>query len=186
MDTWSNLARLVGHWKMQIGRNEMLSEMFRRRVAVQHIMTYQGAAPFPGCTAPTGAKLLRKNIQIDLLLTGDNHKPFVEYNANQILVNPGSLFRTTASQIDFKPRVYLWYSGSNTVQPIFVPIKKDAVSRDHLEIEEQRNERLEAFIGTLNEDYAVGRSFEQNLISFFDVNKTSDKIVSITLKCIEK
>ena len=56
---------------------------FRREMLVWHTMNYQGRKPWPGCTDPSSMKLLRKYPQFDLILTGHNHKPFVETNGER-------------------------------------------------------------------------------------------------------
>jgi len=162
-----------------------VSETVERNVLVWHIMTYQGEIPFPGCEAPKGAKLLRQYPQFDLILTGDNHKPFVEEYEGRLLVNPGSIFRTTAIQQKHKPRVYLWYAETNTVTPIYLPIQEDVISREHLEIKEERDSRIDAFISTINEDWEAEMSFEENIERFKDSNKIKPSVMDIVYKAIE-
>lgn len=154
-------------------------------VLIWHVMTYQHQEPFPGCTAPKAAKLLRKYPQFDLIVTGDNHTPFVEEYDGKLLVNPGSLMRQEANQIDFKPRVYLWYAETNTVKPVFIPIDDNAISRDHLEKTEQRNMRIDAFVSKLNTDWNASLSFEDNLKSFQDENEVENDVMNIVYKAIE-
>jgi hypothetical protein len=156
-----------------------------RKVIAWHKMTYQGKLPYPGCTDAPAASLLRKYPQFDLIVTGDNHKPFVEEYEGRLLVNPGSIFRTTADQINHKPRVYLWFADSNTVEPVFIPIEDNVISREHLEIAEQRDLRIDAFISSLNMNWESEASFEQNLQKHFKINKTQQQVMDIIYKSIE-
>jgi len=152
---------------------------------IWHRMVYQGKLPWPGCTDPMAASLLRKYPQYDLIVTGDNHKPFVEEYKGRLLVNVGSMMRTTADQADFKPRVWLWYAETNTVVPVYLPIEEGVISRDHLEVKEQRENRIDAFISRLNTDWQASLSFEENLEIFEQENQVRKNIMNIIHKSLE-
>jgi DNA repair exonuclease SbcCD nuclease subunit len=155
------------------------------KILVWHKMNYQGKKPWPGCTDPRAGGLLRKYPEYDLILTGDNHKAFVERHKGRILVNPGSLMRQSADQSDFLPRVYLWYADTNTVEPVYLPIKRGAVSRDHLERSSERSERITAFIESIAEGWEAGLSFEANMEEFFKNNRVRKRTKEICYKALE-
>jgi len=165
---------------LTLGNNDV-----SKKVLVWHKMNYQGKLPWPGCTDPKAVGLLRKYPEYDLILTGDNHKPFIEEYGGKILVNPGSLMRQTADQIDFKPRVYLYYAATNSVEPVFLPIKAGVVNREHLERDSQRSERIDAFISKLDGEWQAGMSFEANLEKFFKTNEIRTSVKEIIYKAIE-
>lgn len=174
------------HWN-QIPTDEdcsfVLNDFYT--ICVWHVMTYQAQAPFPGCTSPKAGKLLRTYKNYDLIVTGDNHTPFVEEYKGRLLVNPGSLMRQTADQIDFKPRVYLWYADTNTVEPVYLPFKEGAISRSHLDKKSERDNRISAFISKLSDEYNIGMSFEDNLERFKEENSISEKVMQIIYKSLE-
>jgi len=157
----------------------------QRKILVWHKMTYQGTPPWPGCTDPRAGKLLRKYPDYDLILTGDNHKPFTEEYENRILVNPGSLMRQNADQVDFRPRVYLYYADTNTVEAVYLPIESGVVSRDHLERNAERSDRIDAFISKLDGEWQAGLSFEANLEEFFKHNRVRNATKEIIYNAIE-
>jgi len=161
-------------------------EIKGRSVLVYHIMTYQGKKPWPGCTDPMGAALLRKYPEYDLILTGHNHIPFVETYKDRLLVNPGSLTRQFADQIDHRPRVYLYNAKENTATPYYLPIEEGVVTREHLQTEEQRNIRIEAFISRLNDNWESSLSYEANLESFFASNQIRQSVKDIIYKSMEQ
>lgn len=140
-------------------------------VAMIHIFTYVGRSPWPGCTAPGANTLLNKMAGYDLVLSGDNHKPFVIEDKGRLLVNPGSMMRTTSDQAEHKPRVYLWYAEDNSVEPLYFPIEEGVVTRGHIEAVENRDERMEAFIERLDGEFEIGLGFENNLSKFFASNR---------------
>jgi DNA repair exonuclease SbcCD nuclease subunit len=156
-----------------------------RSILVWHKMNYQGKLPWPGCTDPRAGKLLRKYPTYDLILTGDNHKPFTEEYENRILVNPGSLMRQSADQIDFKPRVYLYYAVDNRVEIVYLPIENDVVDRTHLETVSERSDRIDAFIKKLDGKWKAGLSYEANLEEYLKANRVRNKTKQICYKAIE-
>jgi len=180
------LAMLPGtHWgQIPEHPTAKLSE-HNRKILVWHVMTYQGKKPWPGCTDPISAALLRKYKDYDLILTGHNHKSFVEEYGGRLLVNPGSLMRQDADQLDFRPRVYLYFAEDNRVEPVFIPIRGDAVTRLHIERDAARSDRIEAFISKLDGDWSAGMSFENNLEAFFSTNQVRTSVKNIIYKSLE-
>jgi len=154
-----------------------------KKILVWHHLTYQ-IKPFPDAKYGMATGILMKYKDYDLILTGDNHIPFVEKYENRILVNPGSLTRQTAAQISHKPRVYLWYAETNSVEPVFLPIEEDVISKEHLEESEKRDERIMAFVSRLNTNWNIELSFEDNLESLFTSNNVNPKIKSIIYKIL--
>jgi len=162
----------------QVGR-------FGVEILVWHVMTYQGSPPWPGCSDPKAAKLLRKYPQYDLILTGHNHKPFVEEHEERLLVNPGSIFRMSADQINHRPRVYFWYKETNTVEPYYLLIDENVISREHIDRIETRNDRIDAFISKLDDDWEANVSFEENLEEFKKANNVRKSVFQIIYNAID-
>jgi len=145
-------------------------------VLIWHVMTYQGKKPWPGCKDMSAKGILKKYPQYKLILTGHNHIPFVEELDGRLLVNPGSMMRMNADQVNHKPRVYLWYAETNTVEPVYYPIEEDVVTRGHIDVVENRDERLDSFIERLNTDCEIDLSFTKNMEGFISGNKVKKSI----------
>jgi predicted phosphodiesterase len=160
-------------------------QISNRKILVWHVMNYQGKEPWPGCIDYKSRTLLRKYPEYDLILTGDNHKTFIEEHDDRLLVNPGSLFRLTAAQKEHNPKVFLWYAKLNKVIPIDIPIDEEVISQEHLELVKEKDKRIDAFISTLNGDWAAEMSFEQNLEIFRQANKIDPAVMEIIYKSIE-
>lgn len=186
--TFSFVDEAVKDWKIYgVHWNEIPvnnPKMGERTVLVWHVMNYQ-KKPWPGCTDPMAAKLLRKYPQYDLIVTGHNHQAFVEEHEGRLLVNPGSLTRQEADQIDFRPRVYLWWAGENRVEPVYLPINEGVITREHIEKIERRDERIEAFISKLDGKWKTAMSFEENLERFIKANNIRQPVMDIIYKAIE-
>jgi len=141
-----------------------------RRVLVWHTFTWRGRIPWPGCQATAARRLQDKYPQYDLIVTGDNHKPFVSEWKGRLLVNPGSLMRTTADQADHEPRVYLWFAKRNEVKPVFLPVKKGVISREHIQTNQQRSARLDRFVNQLVKDEQHSVDFVENMKRWLEDN----------------
>ncbi|NMC59973.1 MAG: metallophosphoesterase family protein [Candidatus Methanofastidiosa archaeon] len=176
------------HWGQKEFETPPTIEIDNRYILVWHSMTYVGKPPYPGCLDPTASNLLKKfeKFQLDLILTGHNHQAFIAELDGRLLINPGSLTRQTADQMDFEPRVYLYYAESNTVKPIYLPIEEGVISREHLDIVEKRNDRIDAFINRLDGDWNITMSFEENLKAFFQANNVHESVKNLVYNAIEK
>jgi DNA repair exonuclease SbcCD nuclease subunit len=161
------------------------SEFFDDDILIWHKMTYHKELPYPGCKESSAIQLLKKYPRFNLIVTGDNHKPFVVNYRGRLLVNPGSMTRQRASETH-KPRVYLWYAKTNSVEPIYLPCEENVISREHIEIIEKRNKRIEAFIQSIDNDIEVTINFEENLKRFEKKNNIRKTIMNIIYKAIEK
>ena len=141
-------------------------------------MTYpSGKPPWPGCEDLSAGQILDKYPEYDLIVTGHNHKTFIEEKDGRLLVNPGSLMRQDADQIDHKPCVFLWYAESNRVERIDIPHEKDVISREHLDKPKERKERLRAYIENMSTDWEAALSFAKNLEKHFNENKSITKML---------
>jgi len=153
-----------------------------KKVSLIHIMTYKGKSPWPGCSDPNVSEVMDTFPDADLIITGHNHKTFTHKRGKQLLINPGSLTRHKADQIDHKPCVFLWNAETNTAKPHYLKIKKNVISRDHIDIKNKKNERNVAFIKKLKQGYEAGFSFEDNLEQVFQENKIHKKIKQLIYK----
>lgn len=171
------------HWGQQPSKGSLA--FFGRKTLIWHVMNYQGKKPWPGCTDPTSAKLLRKYPKYDLILTGHNHKTFTEEHEGRVLVNPGSLMRQETDQINHRPTVFLWYASDNTIEPVLLDYMDGVISREHIEIQEKRDERIDAFISKLDGDWEAAMNFEENLERFYQTNSIRQSVQEIITKAIE-
>ena len=171
------------------------SENTERKILVWHNFTYMGKEPWPGCTATQAHILLTKYKQFDLLVLGDNHQSFTVRGVDgNLLVNPGSMTRQSADQIDFQPKVYLWYAEGNIVETVDIPIEKKAVTREHLVEKQELDKRIEAFVSRFKEEWEgywdtsqapKSSTFEESLERFFEKNRIRREVREIIYKVME-
>lgn len=125
----------------------------RKMIAMTHQFVYTQKLPFDiGIYA---LDLLTNYPEYDIILSGDNHQHFIYNYDGRTLVNPGSLLRMDADQIDFKPQMVVLEDGKISTVPI--PIEENAVSRKHLD---------------LRESASLARD---NMLAYLELAKSSDK-----------
>jgi DNA repair exonuclease SbcCD nuclease subunit len=178
--------RIVGFPFGEKLKPNALKSSSHRQIALIHHFVYKGRKPFPGATGGVNS-VMKKLKGFDLIVSGDNHKPFTHRNKEgQLLVNPGSLMRQTADQMDHKPRVYVWYAEDNTVEPFIIPFEKGVVSREHIEKENERNDRITAYVERLNEDVDLGLNFQDNLEEYIRRNYISKAVQTKIYEAVDE
>ena len=143
--------------------DENIFDTFSFKVVLIHEMIYDGTKPFPGCEGYEKEEILDMFSNFDLIVCGHHHATFTGKRGKTILVNPGSLMRNEADQADLQPHVFLWYAEENRIEAVPVPITPGVVSRDHLDQQVKKEERLNAFIECLGQQAVKGINFEKNL-----------------------
>lgn len=144
-------------------------------VAVTHQMIIRGAPLWPGQVAPQAVSILKK-YGYDLIVSGDNHNTFVERYEGRLLVNPGSLTRHKADQVDHRPCVFLWYAADNEVEQVFLPIEQDVIDRTYIDKVDEKEEIEMAFVERMNRDYDLDLSYEENMRRHFEKNRVHSEV----------
>jgi DNA repair exonuclease SbcCD nuclease subunit len=173
------------HWGMEPEKGSLFFPKLDGYILVWHVMTWKGKLPWPGAVITSAHELLEKYEQFDLILTGHNHKTFVEEVDGRLLVNPGSLTRHDADQEDHKPCVFLWCTETNEVEQVFLPIEQNVISREHIEHKNEHDERISAFVERLNTSQLQGFDFKKNLEAFEKSNKVRKSVMDIVWKAVD-
>ena len=126
--------------------------------------------------------MLKKYEDYDLIVSGDNHQSFT-YGSKlgSMLINCGSLMRTTIAQRDHKPVVYIVNTDTNEITRHEIPIQpiEEVMNLELADEIKERNQDLEAFMSGLSTNYDTELSFEKNLTSLMKMNETSKEIRGI-------
>ena len=154
-------------------------------IVMTHQMVINDKKLWPGQEAPEGHSLLKQFPDYDLILSGDNHQSFVVEYEGRKLVNPGSLMRSTAAQEDHRPRVYLWYADGNEIEAVYLPIEQGIISRTHIDVAKERENRNEAFINRVNSDTEIELSYEDNIENYFQKYRTEKRVVEKTWESVK-
>ena len=145
-------------------------------MAMTHQMVIENKEEWPGQKAVKGHQLLKQFPEYDLILSGDNHQAFTVEYQGRVLVNPGSMMRNTAAQIDHKPRVYLWYAETNEIEAVYLPIEHGVIDRSHIDNVQERDTRMDAFIQRVKKDIEIQLAYEKNLENYFQKYRTERPI----------
>jgi DNA repair exonuclease SbcCD nuclease subunit len=155
-------------------------------VAMSHQMVVEDKPLFPDQrNFSKGRQLLKKYPEYNLILTGDNHLPFTVKHKGRLLVNPGSIMRTRADQINHKPRVYLWDADTNKVEFVYLPIEQGVISRDHID-ERERKERSSEYVKKLKLGFKLGLNFEKNMEKHLSKTRTRSQVRERIWQAMEK
>lgn len=147
----------------------------KRQVAIIHKMIVEKEDIWTGQGGIKAIDLLKQFSEYDLVVTGDNHLPFaVEYKGRK-LINPGSMMRMATSQKDHHPRFYLWEAETNEIGIVYFPIEENVFDLSHVR-QKEIDEKMQAYAESLKQDYEIGLSFEKNLNSHFEKNKTKKEV----------
>jgi len=161
-----------------------------RNIAMTHQLVLEGeGAGWESEKGVSAEALLEKFSQYDVILSGDNHKPFTVAYDGRLLVNPGSILRLKSDQIEHKPRVYLYYAESNRVEPVYLPIEEGVIDTTHIEeaeVKEERREAVFAYIEKLKGEIELGLDYESNCKKYLAGNKTAKEISDKLFEWIEK
>lgn len=122
----------------------------------------------------TSDSLLRK-YKYNLIVSGDNHKRFVNSHGTKQLYNCGSLGRSGVDQIDHKPCFGIFDTRNQEVELLDIPIRdpKEVFDLDKVEEVKARTEELDAFIASLQSGYEIELDFKANLYKAMEANDIS-------------
>lgn len=151
------------------GLKKMLSGNSLPCLAVVHKFVYEKEIPWPGCDGLSAEEALEQLSGYELVLCGDNHQKFIYEKGNQKLLNPGSFLRMSADQQNFAPAVFIW-KDDNSLEEVPVPIEKGVVSREHIERKKETDEKMNAWVESLNSDIEITLSFEENIKRYKEEN----------------
>jgi len=130
------------------------------------------------------SSLLKSFECFNVIHSGDNHKRFIIGGRGRWLVNPGSILRMTTDQFDHRPCIYLW--DGQSCEPVYLPVEEGVVSRDHVDREEEKDQRIEAYINRLKDEVEIGLDFQSNLENYFRQNRTRKPVIDKVWEAISE
>lgn len=151
-------------------------------ILVIHKMIINQLPLWPGQEAPKAVDILKQNTNYDLIVSGDNHNTFIAEYDQRILVNPGSMMRSTTKQFDHKPCFFLYYPESHTVEKIFYPIEpaEKVISKKHIEKKNQNKQRTEKYTNLVNKaDLNDLLTFKENSEIFISKSTLSPSVIKL-------
>ena len=151
----------------------------RFNILLTHKMVVKGRRLWKTQVDYVTSKWMLRNTNYDLIVSGDNHKHFIDRVDDRTLVNPGSLMRITSAQLDHEPRVVIFDTSTREYEVLKVPIVKseEVFDMDSIEEREEISEELDAFVSGLESDSEFeGLDFLKNLDVYMKVNDVEDSV----------
>jgi DNA repair exonuclease SbcCD nuclease subunit len=159
-----------------VNRNEI-------NILIAHKMIVQSQPLWADQTDYISTKdMLKKYQDYNLIVSGDNHQSFIHGSKfGSMLINCGSLMRTTIAQRDHHPVAYIVDSETNEITKYEIPIRpiEEVMNLELADEIKERNKDLEAFMSGLSSNYDAELSFEKNLTNLMKMNETSKEIRGI-------
>lgn len=159
-------------------------------VAVVHQFVWTRNTKHPGAD-PEGSlkKFIRRAIGYDLVVVGDNHKPFQRgrfWDPDMPAVwNCGAFTRRTVAEKDHRPRLGILYSDG-TVEPHYLDVSKDRfIDAPEPEDSEAAPEGLDEFVEELKSLADRALDFREAVLRLLDRDGVTPGVRAAVLKCLE-
>lgn len=131
-----------------------------------------------------GNTLLQAFPEYDFILTGDNHERFTAEHDGRILINPGSIFRTTTKQTDFEPAIFLIDTETKTFEEIKIPIEKGVIFNDSAEEKKAGEARWKGYVDSVKSSEGETVKFGDEVDAFLLANDKKPSVVLISRKAV--
>jgi hypothetical protein len=169
--------------------DETMQDRKRKNMLIwHHMVTSDPLWPTQEIVQP--GRLLREYPWYDIILTGDNHSTVLDatgmdsYGKVRRLINPGSMMRQTAAQVNHRPCVFRYEGDHLAPEQIFLPIQQDVLDLTQLQEEKARDSRIEAFVERLDTGVGLGLDYVANLKSHLEANPVRDGVRDMTWRCV--
>ena len=156
-------------------------EVFSKNVyniLVMHKMVIKNEKVWDGQEAYELANILLRTTPFDLVVSGDNHLSFTLSYGDKHLINCGSLLRSSIDQATHIPVVYIYDTNALGTAPSLeehpIPCEpfEQVFNMEQVEIEKERDEKMEAFVNKLTGKAELeGLDFVRNVHNFCLSNK---------------
>jgi DNA repair exonuclease SbcCD nuclease subunit len=129
----------------------------------------------PNVEARTAAELLADYPKARWIFTGDYHRAFHYEKAGRHVVNPGCITRQAADFKDYVPQAWIVDTDAGTVEAVQLPDTEEMVTDEYLRREEEREERISAFVETVKKSEGLTLDFLANVEAALAKNKKTLK-----------
>ena len=133
-------------------------------------------------------KKMNKFNGFDIVVVGDNHKPFeIKLKGGATVFNCGSLIRRKSDEIAHRPRVGL-IRASGKIQSYELNTEKDVITRlvGEDDVESGDNSSLREFVQELASLELTPLNFRDTIIAAMGRKKTTDQVRDLIMEAMEK
>jgi len=130
----------------------------------------------PNVKACTAQDLLNEFPNAKWIFTGDMHKHFHYEKKGRHVINPGCIIRQASDFINYKPIIYYVDTEKNIVEEIELPdVNIKLVDDSYIKIEEERENRVGAFVEGVKKSGKISLSFIDNINVALEKNNNLSK-----------
>ena len=149
-----------------------------------HRLTFEKAKDVPpNVKASSAQDLLDEYPDMKWIFVGDMHKAFHHEKKGRHVINPGCIYRGASDFKEYKPSIYFVDTDKEIVEQIFLPDTENIVDDSYIIEEEQRSNRIEAFVEGIKKNGKISLDFLENLNNAISKNK---KLSVETIQCIRE
>lgn len=141
-----------------------------------HRLVFQNTKSLPpNVQASTGQDLLNEFDKTNWIFTGDNHQSFIYKKRQRQVVNPGSIYRGSSDQKNYKPSVYYVDIDNEKIEQIFLLDTTEIVDDQYIIDCDEKESRILAFVEKLKKNEAIELDFLKNIENKLLINKKLSK-----------
>lgn len=126
----------------------------------------------PNVDALTAQELLELYPRYKWIFTGDNHTSFIYKKNGRYVINPGHLTVRKSDEVE-TPVVYYIDTDTEEIESIEIEDKVEIVVDSFSKKEEEREDRIEAFMEAIENNGEFTLSFEDNIEMLIESNKST-------------
>lgn len=154
-------------------------------IGMVHEYTWIKGKSFPDAPAEGNAATKPDWQGYDIMITGDNHIPFLIRCGKCLIYNPGSLMRRNSDQLNHEPEVGLiWSTGE--IQQIKLNISEDVFDQTAADEVTPENPKLKEFLDGLLSLQDVTLDFVTTVLQTIKKRRPSKMVQEMLLKAMEQ
>jgi DNA repair exonuclease SbcCD nuclease subunit len=160
----------------------------KNKIVMLHRLVYEKSVPGFIDDGITAGELLKQYPGAKYIITGDNHSGFVYKNKNRYVINPGCLTIQASDKIGYKPFVVFLDTEKEIIERLPIPHIANLVTDEYITDEEERDERIDAFVTSIKTGKKMSLSFEDNLRKYIKENKKTlgNRLIDLIEEIIEE
>lgn len=117
----------------------------------------------PNVKARTAGELLKAYPDKKWIFTGDYHHSFIFEKNGRKVINPGCINIQAANMKDYVPKILYIDTEKNVLEWIEIPDNAEVITDMYLREEEERNDRIQAFVDSVESSENISLDFLANL-----------------------
>lgn len=155
------------------------------KIIFKHVLCFPNEEDLPPDVDALCAKdLLEEYRGAKWIFTGDYHRNFHYSKGGRHVVNPGCLMRQAADMKEYKCGVYVVDIGEETVDFVEIEDKDCFVDDEYILKENEREERIGAFVDKLRETKQVSLDFIANVNKAIEENEIEADVRDVLLELV--